>query len=75
MGAGASPSPTTPALLRGELFAVLAESEKKPREAGATLLRYAREHRWPLLALVASCYADVSALSCLCVWLDITVAR
>ncbi|KAJ0988045.1 hypothetical protein J5N97_006401 [Dioscorea zingiberensis] len=57
-----------------ELFGLLAEceGEKNPGEA---LLIKAKDLRWPLLAIIASCFADVSPLSCLTVWLEITAAR
>lgn len=57
-----------------ELFGILAECEKQ-NNPGETLLLKAKEMGWSILALVASCFSDVSPLSCLTVWLEITAAR
>ncbi|KAL3688215.1 hypothetical protein R1sor_014524 [Riccia sorocarpa] len=58
----------------GELFSLLAECEHGKRP-GKALLTKAKDMRWPLLAVVASCFHDVTPLSCLTVWLEITAAR
>ncbi|PKA53793.1 hypothetical protein AXF42_Ash011272 [Apostasia shenzhenica] len=57
-----------------ELFGLIAlcERQKNPGEA---LLVKAKDLRWSLLAMIASCFPDVSSLSCLTVWLEITAAR
>lgn len=57
-----------------ELFGLLAECEKQ-KHPGKSLLVKAKDLRWPLLAIIASCFPDVSPLSCLTVWLEITAAR
>ncbi|OVA08128.1 Spatacsin [Macleaya cordata] len=57
-----------------ELFGLLAECEKQKSPGEALLLR-AKDLRWSLLAMIASCFSDVSPLSCLTVWLEITAAR
>ncbi|XP_068470497.1 uncharacterized protein [Phaseolus vulgaris] len=57
-----------------ELFQILAECEKQ-KSPGEALLRKAKELSWSILAMVASCFLDVSPLSCLTVWLEITAAR
>ncbi|XXG85857.1 hypothetical protein AAC387_Pa11g0871 [Persea americana] len=57
-----------------ELFGLLAECEKE-KNPGEELLIKAKDLRWSLLAVVASCFPDVSPLSCLTVWLEITAAR
>ncbi|KAG4391449.1 hypothetical protein AAZX31_05G173100 [Glycine max] len=57
-----------------ELFQILAECEKQ-KCSGEALLRKAKELSWSILAMVASCFLDVSSLSCLTVWLEITAAR
>ncbi|RZC55256.1 hypothetical protein C5167_014133 [Papaver somniferum] len=57
-----------------ELFGLLAECEKQKSPGEALLLR-AKDMRWSLLAMIASCFSDVSPLSCLTVWLEITAAR
>ncbi|RDY05619.1 hypothetical protein CR513_10515, partial [Mucuna pruriens] len=57
-----------------ELFQILAECEKQ-KCPGEALLRKAKELSWSILAMVASCFLDVSPLSCLTVWLEITAAR
>ncbi|KAJ8447051.1 hypothetical protein Cgig2_033620 [Carnegiea gigantea] len=57
-----------------ELFQNLAHCEKQ-KQPGKALLLKAKELSWSLLAIVASCFPDVAALSCLTVWLEITAAR
>ncbi|KAL5999631.1 hypothetical protein ACLOJK_037916 [Asimina triloba] len=57
-----------------ELFGILTKCEKQ-KNAGEALLIRAKDLRWSLLAMVASCFPDVSPLSCLTVWLEITAAR
>ncbi|XP_061345491.1 uncharacterized protein LOC133291257 isoform X4 [Gastrolobium bilobum] len=57
-----------------ELFQILAGCEKQ-KCPGEALLMKAKELSWSLLAMVASCCHDVSPLSCLTVWLEITAAR
>lgn len=57
-----------------ELFGIIAECEKGEKPGEALLLK-AKNLRWSILAMVASCFADVSPLSCLTVWLEITAAR
>lgn len=57
-----------------ELFGILAECEHK-KHPGTALLSRAKDLRWPLLAVVASCFTDVTPVSCLTVWLEITAAR
>ncbi|XP_042492983.1 uncharacterized protein LOC122072667 isoform X2 [Macadamia integrifolia] len=57
-----------------ELFGLLAECEKQ-KNPGDALLTKAKDLRWSLLAMIASCFPDVSPLSCLMVWLEITAAR
>ncbi|KAL1364797.1 hypothetical protein HN51_012953 [Arachis hypogaea] len=57
-----------------ELFQILAECEKH-KGPGEALLTKAKELSWSILAMVASCFPDVSPLSCLTVWLEITAAR
>ncbi|XP_058111329.1 uncharacterized protein LOC131254340 isoform X2 [Magnolia sinica] len=57
-----------------ELFGILAECEKQKNPGEALLIR-AKDLRWSLLAMVASCFPDTSPLSCLTVWLEITAAR
>ncbi|KAJ1412898.1 Spatacsin [Sesbania bispinosa] len=57
-----------------ELFQILAECEKQ-KCPGEALLMKAKELSWSILAMVASCFHDVSPLSCLTVWLEITAAR
>lgn len=61
-------------VIPAELFGLLAECEKE-QNPGEALLIKAKDLRWPLLAIIASCFSDVSALSCLTVWLEITAAR
>ncbi|KAG0619567.1 hypothetical protein M758_4G148600 [Ceratodon purpureus] len=58
----------------GELFSILAECETE-KQPGRELLSRAKVLRWPLLAIVASCLADVTPLSCLTTWLELTAAR
>ncbi|KAF6149487.1 hypothetical protein GIB67_011388 [Kingdonia uniflora] len=62
------------ALVPVELFGLLAECERQ-KNPGETLLVRAKDLRWSLLAMIASCFPDVSPLSCLTVWLEITAAR
>ncbi|KAJ7523405.1 hypothetical protein O6H91_18G050100 [Diphasiastrum complanatum] len=57
-----------------ELFALLAEFEHR-KHPGKALLSKAKDLRWPLLAIIASCFPDVTSFSCLTVWLEITAAR
>lgn len=57
-----------------ELFVIIADSEKQ-KFPGKSLLMKAKELSWSLLAVVASCFPDVTPLSCLTVWLEITAAR
>lgn len=57
-----------------ELFGILAESEKQ-KNPGEALLIKAKDLSWSILAMLASCFPDVSPLSCLTVWLEITAAR
>lgn len=57
-----------------ELFGLIAECEKQ-KCPGEALLVKAKDLHWSLLAMVASCFPDVSALSCLTVWLEISAAR
>lgn len=57
-----------------ELFEIIAECEKK-RHPGETLLLRAKDLSWSILAMIASCFSDVSPLDCLTVWLEITAAR
>lgn len=61
-------------VIPAELFQILAQSEKQ-KQPGKALLLKAKELKWSLLAMVASCFPDVDALSCLTVWLEITAAR
>ncbi|XP_010261035.1 PREDICTED: uncharacterized protein LOC104599968 [Nelumbo nucifera] len=67
-------STDTNLLIPLELFRLLAECEKE-KNPGKALLIKAKDLRWSLLAMIASCFADVSPLSCLTVWLEITAAR
>ncbi|XP_010431915.1 PREDICTED: uncharacterized protein LOC104716225 isoform X1 [Camelina sativa] len=62
------------AYVSGELFRVLAYSEKL-KNPGGYLLSKAKELSWSILALIASCFPDVAPLSCITVWLEITAAR
>ncbi|KAF3440484.1 hypothetical protein FNV43_RR18768 [Rhamnella rubrinervis] len=57
-----------------ELFRILAECEKQ-KNPGEALLMKAKDLSWSILAMIASCFSDVSPLSCLTVWLEITAAR
>lgn len=57
-----------------ELFAILAECEKQ-KNSGEALLIKAKDLSWSILAMIASCFADVTPLACLTVWLEITAAR
>ncbi|XP_057774546.1 uncharacterized protein LOC130993606 isoform X2 [Salvia miltiorrhiza] len=57
-----------------ELFGIIAECERHERPGEALLLK-AKNLSWSILAMVASCFPDVSPLSCLTVWLEITAAR
>ncbi|KAJ4828081.1 hypothetical protein Tsubulata_018948, partial [Turnera subulata] len=61
-------------LVPAELFRILADCEKQ-KNPGESLLRKAKEMSWSILAMIASCFPDVSPLSCLTVWLEITAAR
>lgn len=57
-----------------ELFGILAECEKQ-KNPGEALLIKAKDLSWSILAMIASCFADVTPLACLTVWLEITAAR
>ncbi|KAF5204820.1 Spatacsin [Thalictrum thalictroides] len=57
-----------------ELFGLLAECEKQQNPGEALLVR-AKDLRWSLLAIIASCFPDITSLACLTVWLEITAAR
>lgn len=57
-----------------ELFGIIAECERHERPGEALLLK-AKNLSWSILAMVASCFPDVSPLSCLTIWLEITAAR
>ncbi|XP_059642353.1 uncharacterized protein LOC132284280 isoform X2 [Cornus florida] len=57
-----------------ELFGILAECENQINPGQALLLK-AKDLCWSILAMIASCFADVSPMSCLTVWLEITAAR
>ncbi|KAL5818547.1 hypothetical protein ACOSQ4_022389 [Xanthoceras sorbifolium] len=57
-----------------ELFRILADCEKQ-KTPGQALLIKAKDLSWSLLAMIASCFPDVTPLSCLTVWLEITAAR
>ena len=57
-----------------ELFRILAECEKQ-KNPGEAILMKAKELSWSILVMIASCFSDVSPLSCLIVWLEITAAR
>lgn len=61
-------------LIHAELFRILADCEKQ-KNPGESLLKKAKEMSWSILAMIASCSPDVSPLSCLTVWLEITAAR
>ncbi|XP_031108009.1 uncharacterized protein LOC116012576 isoform X2 [Ipomoea triloba] len=57
-----------------ELFGIIADCENQ-KSPGQVLLQKAKNLCWSLLAIIASCFPDVSPLSCLTVWLEITAAR
>lgn len=57
-----------------ELFGIIAECERQERPGEALLLK-AKNLSWSILAMIASCFPDVSPLSCLTIWLEITAAR
>ncbi|KAL6626875.1 hypothetical protein ACP70R_030601 [Stipagrostis hirtigluma subsp. patula] len=57
-----------------ELFSILGACEKQ-KNPGETLLNKAKQMQWSLLAMIASCFPDVTPLSCLSVWLEITASR
>ncbi|KAG9129276.1 hypothetical protein Leryth_015660 [Lithospermum erythrorhizon] len=57
-----------------ELFTIIAECEKQ-KDPGEALLVKAKNLSWSILAVIASCFPDVSPLSCLTMWLEITAAR
>lgn len=57
-----------------ELFGIIAECEKQEKPGDALLMK-AKNLSWSILAMIASCFPDVSPLSCLIVWLEITAAR
>ncbi|KAJ9553781.1 hypothetical protein OSB04_017826 [Centaurea solstitialis] len=57
-----------------ELFGIIADCEKQ-KNPGEALLLKAKDLCWSVLAMVASCFPDVSPLCCLTVWLEITAAR
>ena len=57
-----------------ELFCILGVCEKQ-KNPGEALLIKAKQMQWSLLAMIASCFPDVTPLSCLSVWLEITAAR
>ncbi|XBI62667.1 hypothetical protein VPH35_043242 [Triticum aestivum] len=57
-----------------ELFCILAVCERQ-KNPGEALLNKAKQMQWSLLALIASCFPDVTLLSCLSFWLEITAAR
>jgi spatacsin len=59
---------------RMELFGILGVCEKQ-KNPGEALLKKAKQMQWSLLAMIASCFPDVTHLSCLSVWLEITAAR
>ncbi|KAK8653527.1 hypothetical protein V6N13_127522 [Hibiscus sabdariffa] len=69
-----SPFPEENVYIPVELFRVLADCEKQ-KNPGETLLLKAKDFSWSILAMIASCFPDVSPLSCLTVWLEITAAR
>ncbi|KAL4378943.1 hypothetical protein GQ457_02G009710 [Hibiscus cannabinus] len=69
-----SPSPEENVYIPVELFRVLADCEKQ-KNPGEALLLKAKDFSWSILAMIASCFPDVSPLSCLTVWLEITAAR
>lgn len=57
-----------------ELFEILADCEQR-KHPGTALLTKAKDMHWPLLAVISSCFPDVTAIGCLTVWLEITAAR
>ncbi|KAH6833706.1 spatacsin carboxy-terminus protein [Perilla frutescens var. hirtella] len=57
-----------------ELFGIIAECERREKPGEALLLK-AKNLCWSILAMIASCFPDVSPMSCLTVWLEITAAR
>jgi spatacsin len=57
-----------------ELFVVVTQCEKQ-KFPGEALLKKARMMHWPLLAIIASCFSDISTLSCAAFWLEITCSR
>lgn len=57
-----------------ELFCILGVCEKQ-KNPGEALLIKAKQMQWSLLAMIASCFPDVTPLTCLSVWLEITAAR
>ena len=57
-----------------ELFDVLSAAAAA-EHPGQALLRAGRAARWPILAVLAACYDDASALSCMAVWLDCSLHR
>lgn len=61
-------------MVPAELFGLIAMCERQKNPGDALLLK-AKDLRWSLLAMIASCFSDVSPLSCLTVWLEITAAR
>ncbi|XWS29439.1 hypothetical protein CRYUN_Cryun24cG0029700 [Craigia yunnanensis] len=69
-----SPFPEENVYIPVELFRVLADCEKQ-KNPGEALLLKAKDFSWSVLAMIASCFPDVSPLSCLTVWLEITAAR
>ncbi|KAK8673759.1 hypothetical protein V6N13_112074 [Hibiscus sabdariffa] len=69
-----SPSPEENVYIPVELFRVLADCEKQ-KNPGEALLLKAKDFSWSILAMIASCFPDVSPLLCLTVWLEITAAR
>lgn len=60
--------------MTAELFGIIAECERQERPGEAILLK-AKNLCWSILAMIASCFPDVSPFSCLTVWLEITAAR
>ncbi|CAM6098196.1 unnamed protein product [Calypogeia fissa] len=57
-----------------ELFSLLADCEGS-KHPGKDLLRKAKQLRWAVLAVVASCFGDVTPQACLTTWLEITVVK
>ncbi|XP_024514946.1 spatacsin [Selaginella moellendorffii] len=64
----------TEILDHNELFSLIAEIESR-KTPGADLIQKAKSMRWPLLAVVASCFNDVSPLTCVAAWLEVTAER